>query len=133
MPGDKMLGAIFRRLGPIQSRPVDFVVSGDDKYEETNEQLIKGILKETSSVTLQLIKLVSFSKLEGFSGCFKLAATFTKSSLKRSTTTCSFVMKFSLTLIPKQLSADPFLLQAPNCLNIFHIVLGSFCPSASLF
>ena len=37
IPGDKMSGAIFRSLGPIQSRPVDFVASNDDIYEETNE------------------------------------------------------------------------------------------------
>ena len=43
---------------------VDFVASNDDKYEETNGQFIKGILKETSSVTLELMKLFRFSKLE---------------------------------------------------------------------
>ena len=37
IPGDKMSGAIFRSLGPIQTRPVDFVASYDDKYEETKE------------------------------------------------------------------------------------------------
>ena len=37
IPGDKMSSAIFRSLGPIQSRPIDIVASNDDKYEETKE------------------------------------------------------------------------------------------------
>ena len=52
MPGDTMSGASFRSLGPIQSMPFDFVASNDDKYESTKEYFIKGILKETSSLTL---------------------------------------------------------------------------------
>ena len=120
-PRDKTLGVIFHCLGPV-----DYVVSNDDKYEETNEKSIKEILQA-------LIKLFSFSKLECISGCSRLEATFTKNSLKRSTATCSFVIKSSLTLILKQLSTDPFLLQPPNCLNILQIVPALVCPSSGLF
>ena len=66
----------------MQSKPVDLVPSIDERKKVTNVQLIRGISKETSSVSFELMKLLSFSKCEGFSGCFKLEAIFIKNSLK---------------------------------------------------
>ena len=80
--GDRTVEPIFNSLGPMQSKPVDLVPSIDERKEVTNVQLIRGISKETSSVSFELMKLLSFSKCEGFSGCFKLEAIFIKNSLK---------------------------------------------------
>ena len=80
--GDRTIEPIFNSLGPIQSKPVDLVTSIDERKEVTNVQLIRGISKETSSVTYEFMKLLSFSKCEGFSGCFRLEAIFIKNSLK---------------------------------------------------
>ena len=66
----------------MQSKPVDLVPSINERKEVTNVQLIRGISKETSSVTFELMKLLSFSKCEGFHGCFRLEAIFIKNSLK---------------------------------------------------
>ena len=78
--GDRIVEPIFNILGPMQSKPVDLVAYIDERKKVTNVQLIRGISKETPSVTFELMKMLSFSKC--FSGCFRLEAIFIKNSLK---------------------------------------------------
>ena len=61
--GDKTVNPIFNSLGPMQSKPVDLVPSIDEIKYVTNVQLIRGISKETSSVTFELMKLLTFFKM----------------------------------------------------------------------
>ena len=51
-----------------------------EKKLQMYNQLV--VYKKTSSVIFELKKLFSFSKFEGFSGCFRLEAIFTKNSFK---------------------------------------------------
>ena len=52
--GDKMLGAIFKSSGPIQSKPVAFEPSKEDKYVVTNQTFVNGILQLASLGILKL-------------------------------------------------------------------------------
>ena len=45
---DKILWPIFNSLCPMQSKPIDLVPSNDERKEDTNVELIRGISKETS-------------------------------------------------------------------------------------
>ena len=44
----------------MQSKPVNLVPSIDERKDVINAQLIRGISKETSSFTFELMKLLSF-------------------------------------------------------------------------
>ena len=59
----------------MQSKPVDLVPSIDERKEVLNVELIRGISKETSSVTFELMIFFKFFKCEGLSGCFRLEAS----------------------------------------------------------
>ena len=74
--------AILNSLGSMQFKHVDVFPSIHEKKEISNEQMIRGISSETSSVTFELMKVFSFSNFENFSGCLSFDATFIKSSLK---------------------------------------------------
>ena len=58
--GNITLGQILNSLGPIQFMSVDLEPSIDERKDAINEQLIMGISKETSSVTLELLIFFSF-------------------------------------------------------------------------
>ena len=51
----------FNSLGPVQYKYVYFVPSIGERKEVTHEQLSRGISKETSLVTFELIKIVQFT------------------------------------------------------------------------
>ena len=61
--GDRTVEPIFNSLEPMQSKPVDLVPSIDEGKEVTNAQTIRGMSKETSSVTFEITKLLSFFKM----------------------------------------------------------------------
>ena len=54
----------------MQSKPVDSVLSIDERKSVTNEQLVRGISKEKTSVTFEFMKLCSCLHFEALSGCF---------------------------------------------------------------
>ena len=61
--GDRTFGAFLNSLGSMQFKHVDVFLSIDKKKKISNEQMIRGISSKTSSVTFELMKVFSFSKI----------------------------------------------------------------------
>ena len=78
----RISGANLRNLGPMQSSPVDFVVSRLDKYFLTKPTFITGMSKYVSGSTFELTKFLKFSKADIWIVSFKFEATLTKYVLK---------------------------------------------------